>query len=139
MEVRSAIDPLREPVIACRGHHGPFAKGFSAMRRFALLLLLVLLPVLTASCAILRRDRCYLAETRYIAMRNVFEQTGSYQRVAQAMDDEQWATCEINQFRYRLRKDLGMAQPEYDRLFFELEPAEPATEFEPGRVEKAIQ
>jgi hypothetical protein len=51
--------------------------------------------VFALGCASKNPDRCYLTGTRYVAMRTIFEQTGSYQRVAQAMKDEGWAECEV--------------------------------------------
>lgn len=104
------------------------------MRLFPLATLIAIVA-LTGSCATIRRDRCYLAETRYMAMRAIFEQTGSYQRAAQAMNDEGWAHCEINQFRYRLRKDLGMDADDFDALFVTAEPNRKFLDFNPGRVE----
>lgn len=109
------------------------------MKRIATWMLLMAMVAGTSSCAIVRRDRCYLAETRYLAMRAIFESTGSYQRVAQAMDDEQWSHCEINTFRYRLRKDLMMDSKEYDILFQEYEPSRQRLDVNPGRVERAVQ
>ena len=99
---------------------------------------LVLLAVAAAasSCATVRRDRCYLGETRYLGMKAIFEQTGSYQRVAQAMKDEQWADCEINSFRYRLRNDLGLNGKDFDALVTEIEPDAKKLDFNPGRVER---
>lgn len=108
-------------------------------RRLLILLIVGTLVPLSVSCARYRRDRCYLAETRYMIAKDLFEQTGSYQRVAQAMDDEGWAHCEINQFRYRLRKDLKMDGEEYDALFATYEPNRESIDFNPGRVERAVQ
>lgn len=109
------------------------------MRRIASLALTTITAIsLLAGCAALKRDRCYLAETRYMAMRAIFEETGSYQRAAQAMDDAQWSHCEVNTFRYRLRKDLGLADREYDPLFVEREPSRKGLGYNPGRVEKAV-
>ncbi len=109
------------------------------LRRIAAALFLAALVAGVSSCATFRRDRCYLAETRYMLMKSLFEQTGSYQRAAQAMNDEGWAHCEINQFRYRLRKDLLIDGPEYDALFPEYEPARAELDFNPGRVERAVE
>jgi hypothetical protein len=86
-------------------------------------------------CVAVKRDRCYLAETRYIPMRQLFEETGSYQRVAQALNDEGWAHCEINSFRYRLREELQMEGEEFDELFITAEPNRRFLDFNPGRVE----
>ncbi len=104
-----------------------------------LLPLLMTVAVLGTSCATIRRDRCFIAEQRYMAMRAIFEETGSYQRVAQAMNDEGWAHCEINQFRYRLRKDLGIEGEEYDELFVTYEPDHKTIDYNPGVVEGAIE
>lgn len=102
----------------------------------SLLLTIIIFGALT-SCASIRRDRCYLSETRYLQMKQVFETTGSYQRAAQAMNNWGWAHCEINQFRYRLRKDLELDAPEYDFLFDgNYEPSRNDLDFNPGRVEK---
>lgn len=60
--------------------------------------------LMAGGCA--RADRCYVDDLRYQRMRTLFEQTGSYQRVADAMRDESWALCEQNQFRYQLTQDL---------------------------------
>lgn len=74
-----------------------------------------------------------------MSMKALFEQTGSYQRVAQTLNDEGWAHCEINQFRYRLRKDLGLEDPEFDDLFVVAEPPRGALDFNPGRVEGGVR
>jgi hypothetical protein len=105
------------------------------MRLINLAAMLAILA-LGSGCATIRRDRCYLAETRYMAIRAIFEQTGSFQRAAQAMNDEGWAHCEINQFRYRLRKDLGLDEPEFQELFLGAEPNRKYLDFNPGRVEE---
>lgn len=120
--------------------HGPgnFEGNATAMTLrplFATILLLAAVAA-TSSCATIRRDRCYLGETRYLGMKAIFEQTGSYQRVAQAMKDEQWADCEINSFRYRLRNDLGLAGKDFDALVAEIEPNSKQLDFNPGRVER---
>lgn len=107
------------------------------MKRCTVILILML--VLHTGCATIRRDRCYLAETRYLVMRALFESTGSYQRVAQAMQDEGWSHCEVNTFRYRLRKDLQMDGPDFDALFVEVEPVRSSLDFNPGRVENAAE
>lgn len=104
-----------------------------------LAILLLLIVVAASSCARYRRDRCYLAETRYMAMKALYEQTGSYQRVAQTLQDEQWAHCEVNQFRYRLRKDLGLEGAEFDDLFASAEPSRRSLDFNPGRVEGGVR
>lgn len=97
---------------------------------------LLVVGMLTGTgCATVRRDRCYLAETRYLAIKAIFEQTGSYQRAAQAMNDEGWSHCEINQFRYRLRKDLEMDDEEFREVFGASEPNREYLDFNPGRVE----
>lgn len=74
-----------------------------------------------------------------MAMKAIFEQTASYQRAAQAMKDEGWAHCEINQFRYRLRKDLNLLDAQYDTIFRDSEPPRDELDFNPGRVERAVQ
>ena len=117
----------------------PSGERPAVIRSSLFLGVILLLAIAVASCAAFRRDRCYLAETRYMAMKSLFEQTGSYQRVAQALNDEDWAHCEINQFRYRLRKDLGLEGPEYDELFVEAEPPRGALDFNPGRVEGGVR
>lgn len=89
---------------------------------------------LAGGCALWRRDRCYLHQWRYDSMKAVFEETGSYQRVAQAMADEGWARCEVNTFRYSLRKDLGLEGPEYDELFETEEPEPRSLDFHPGYI-----
>lgn len=71
---------------------------------------------LLSSCFSLRSGRCYLAETRYLAIKQIFIETGSYQRAVQAMRDDQWSDCEIDQFRYRMRKELGLEGPDFQRL-----------------------
>jgi len=96
----------------------------------------VALAVLYAGCATKTPDRCYLTGTRYVAMRTIFEQTGSYQRAAQAMKDEGWAQCEINAFRYRLRKDLNLETEEFRQLLDTAEPPAGTLDFNPGSVEK---
>jgi len=62
--------------------------------------------LLLAACAGWEGDRCYVPVDRYAAMKELFVATGSMQRVEDAMEDENWAACERNQFRYLLRKDL---------------------------------
>ncbi|CAN5453521.1 hypothetical protein BH09SUM1_BH09SUM1_06620 [soil metagenome] len=101
--------------------------------------LLLAAALLLGGCATVKRDRCYLPENRYIAMKAIFEQTGSYQRAAQAMEDEEWSHCEINTFRYRLRQDLHMDDPQFDSLFLDTEPSHKGLGVNPGRVERAIK
>lgn len=75
--------------------------------RFVLpLAALALLAAPTTGCVNKARDRCYLDMPRYRAMKEVFVETGSMQRVEQIMEEEQWRTCERNQFRYMLTRDL---------------------------------
>lgn len=107
------------------------------MRPITTILLAIALTLLTSSCSWISRDRCYVEETRYMAMKAIFEQTGSYQRAAQAMKDDGWAHCEVNTFRYRLRKDLGLEGPEFDELYPALEPARGELDFNPGQVGKS--
>ena len=95
----------------------------------------LLLVVGASGCATFRQDRCFLEQWRYTSMKVLFEETGSYQRVAQAMNDEGWALCEINSFRYQLREELGLVGPTYDRLFVEYEPYEGQLDFRPGHVQ----
>lgn len=104
-------------------------------RKIVKMLVMLVVASALASCAAARRDRCYLPETRYMGMKFIFTETGSYQRAAQAMKDEQWATCEVNEFRRRLRADLGLQGPEFDELFEEHEPNRRQLDFNPGRVE----
>jgi len=108
-------------------------------RQRAAILGIIILTVAATGCRAVRRDRCYLAETRYISMKALFESTGSYQRAAQAMEDAQWSHCEKNTFRLRLREDLDMNEPEFDQLFQEVEPSRKELDFNPGRVEKVVK
>lgn len=105
------------------------------LRQTALFLLLIAI-LFASACASVKRDRCFLPETEYLRMRTIFDTTGSYQRVAQAMEDDQWSHCEVNSFRYRLRKDLGLEAPEYDDLFVQYEPSRQGIDYNPGRVER---
>ncbi|MBI5153609.1 hypothetical protein HZA57_00090 [Candidatus Poribacteria bacterium] len=88
-----------------------------------ILLRVAVLGALTAaltSCARKEGDKCYLPMDRYRAMKDVFEESGSIQRAEQAMEENQWAACERNQFRYMLAKDLDIeglqAEVEIDDL-----------------------
>ncbi len=73
---------------------------------------LLLLALGTISCA--RADKCHVEEPRYQRMRLLFERTGSFQRVADAMKDEKWPRCERNEFAYRLRKDLFLNPEDFE-------------------------
>ncbi|MCC7392971.1 hypothetical protein IT571_11515 [Candidatus Sumerlaeota bacterium] len=106
-----------------------------AMRPCTLLAVSLTIILVASSCARFKRDRCYVEETRYMEMKAIFEQTGSYQRMAQAMKDQGWAHCEINQARYRLRKDLELDDAEAEVIFNEQEPSRSGLDFNPGRVE----
>lgn len=57
-------------------------------------------------CANTQTDRCYLSMDKYRPIRALFLETGSMQRVEEAMAEAQWAACERNQLRYLLAKDL---------------------------------
>ena len=73
----------------------------------AALVVMALLPLLAAAgCSIYRNDRCYVDDTRYGAMRQVFMQTGSVELVRQQMEDLQWARCEKNEVLYRISKEF---------------------------------
>ncbi|MBX3728458.1 MAG: hypothetical protein KF858_04665 [Candidatus Sumerlaeia bacterium] len=67
---------------------------------------LALVGLVLTGCAWRKDDRCYLSMDRYRDVRTVYLETGSMQRVEQVMEDERWSTCERNQLRYLLRKDL---------------------------------
>ena len=71
---------------------------------------LLFLASLLASCAAHgldpATDRCYLSLARYEPLRDLYEETGSWQVVEQVMDEEKWAPCERNQMRYWLAKSL---------------------------------
>lgn len=103
--------------------------------RILTLLGISLISIHIAGCAMIRRDQCYVHQYRYDAMKSLFIQTGSYQRVGQAMADEGWARCEVNAFRHMLRKDLGLEGEEYNALFDEMEPSRAELDFHPGHVE----
>ncbi len=64
----------------------------------------------TVGCAWKATDKCYLPMNRYQGMKTLFEETGSMQRVEQAMEDEQWTNCERRQCRYLLAKDLELEE-----------------------------
>lgn len=104
------------------------------IRSLSQLTILLCAISLLGGCALWRRDRCYLHQSRYDSMKALFEETGSYQRVAQAMKDEGWARCEVNTLRYSLRKDLGLEGPGYDELFETEEPDPRALGFAPGHL-----
>jgi hypothetical protein len=75
------------------------------VRAFAVALLLASVAA-TAGCGIYRRDKCYVAEPRYTAMRDIFVESGSIELVRQRMDELQWMRCEKNEVLYRLRKEF---------------------------------
>ena len=75
----------------------------------------------SAGCA--RRDRCYVEQYRYAQMRDLFEQTGSLQRVLDAMADDDWPQCERNEVVDRLRKDLFLAPEDFELVPPGSEPA----------------
>lgn len=107
--------------------------------RWMMILALALVAASSVGCASWKRDRCYLAETRYMLMRDLFIETNSYQQVAQSMKADQWSRCEVNTFRYRLRKDLELEGEEFKQLTAELEPNRSEIEFHPGRVERTVE
>jgi len=61
-----------------------------------------------SSCSFMSRGRCYIDEPRYERMKQLFIATNSLQQVEQAMAAEGWSSCERNEFRYRLNKDLNL-------------------------------
>ncbi|MCC5875067.1 MAG: hypothetical protein JJU11_02500 [Candidatus Sumerlaeia bacterium] len=103
-------------------------------RHIASILAIALLSLYMVGCATIRRDQCFIHQYRYDAMKSLFLQTGSYQRVAQAMADEGGARCEVNSFRQMLRKDLGLEGEEYRALFRDLEPGDGELDYHPGYV-----
>jgi hypothetical protein len=87
------------------------------VRRFSLLLALcalALVPLIT-SCG-RGVDRCYIPMARYEPVKEIFEKTGSMQRVEEVMEQEKWAQCERNQLRYYLARDLKLEQHERELL-----------------------
>ncbi|MCB2155022.1 hypothetical protein KQI84_09050 [bacterium] len=76
------------------------------LRILATILVLTLAAGSMSACSWYSTNRCYLSIGRYRAMKQLYLETGSYQRVEQAMEDLQWAACERRQFRYQLQKDL---------------------------------
>lgn len=76
------------------------------LRLVVVLAVATTLAAVSTGCVNKARDRCYLDMPRYRAMKEVFVETGSMQRVEQIMQEEQWRTCERNQFRYMLTRDL---------------------------------
>ena len=77
-----------------------------SLRTVSALLALVLLLGGTTACSWYSTNRCYLPIGRYRAMKQLYLETGSYQRVEQAMEDLEWSGCERRQFRDQLAKDL---------------------------------
>lgn len=75
-------------------------------------------------------DRCYLPMARYQPLKEIFQETGSMQQVEEIMEEEKWAQCERNQFRYYLTRDLYlesleremMTRPTGGQNFVSLEP-----------------
>ncbi|MDX2177644.1 MAG: hypothetical protein SF028_14365 [Candidatus Sumerlaeia bacterium] len=84
-------------------------------------MLLAAATMLPAGCA--RRDRCYVEQYRYAQMRDLFEQTGSLQRVLDAMADDEWPQCERNEVVDRLRKDLFLSPEDLEQVPPGTEPA----------------
>lgn len=87
---------------------------FNRMRCLSLIVVVAAVAAATSGCVNKARDRCYLDMPRYRAMKEVFVETGSMQRVDQLMKEEQWRICEQNQFRYMLSRDLYLEDLEQE-------------------------
>ena len=90
------------------------------LNRLRLLLLILAVAFVAGAatgCVNKSRDRCYLDMPRYRAMKDIFVETGSMQRIEQLMEEEQWRTCEKNQFRYMLTRDLYLEDLEQELIY----------------------
>jgi hypothetical protein len=67
---------------------------------------LILGLVAVSGCGIYRRDKCYVDDTRYTQMRDIFVESGSIELVKRRMDELQWMRCEKNEVLYRLKKEF---------------------------------
>jgi hypothetical protein len=67
---------------------------------------LIVALVAASGCGIYRRDKCYVAEPRYAAMRDIFVESGSIELVKRRMEDMQWMRCEKNEVLYRIKKEF---------------------------------
>lgn len=79
------------------------------MRRGARILAwgIVLLPIAAGvGCSIYRKDRCYVDETKYEPMRQIFIEAGAIEMVKREMARLQWSRCEQNEVLYRIRKEF---------------------------------
>lgn len=80
------------------------------MRRFRLFL--VVAVALSIGCVGGPRDRCFVQPIKYREARRAFERTGSVALVREALEDDHWPNCQINEAIYRIEKEFGL----YDRL-----------------------
>lgn len=62
------------------------------------------------ACSIYRNDKCWVDDTRYASMRDVFVQTGSMDLVRSQMDALEWARCEKNEVAYRLSQEFEIPE-----------------------------
>ena len=76
--------------------------------RHARLYLLVWLAAAVAGCVGGPNDRCYVDEMRYHEARRVFERTQSTELTRQALTEQHWPNCVVNECIYRIEKEFGL-------------------------------
>ena len=81
------------------------------LQKFAMLALT--LALLTASaCALWRDDRIFLPPHRYDQAKMLYDQVGSIALVKEILDDAGWRRGEINEFEYRITKEIELLETE---------------------------
>ena len=66
--------------------------------------LILIIFLISLSCSWHQEERCWIADTRFLAVQQLYDQTGSLDVVIQTLNDKDWKQCEINEAVYRLKK-----------------------------------
>ena len=66
--------------------------------------LLLFIFLISFSCSWYQEERCWIDDARFLAVQQLYDQTGSLDVVIQTLNDKDWKQCEINEAVYRLKK-----------------------------------
>jgi len=78
------------------------------MRKYFFILILLLSVAFSYSCSIIKNDKCWISEEKYIKVKKYFNETDSLNLTLQHLKDEHWSRCEINEAKYRLIKEFDL-------------------------------
>ena len=66
--------------------------------------LLLFIFLISLSCSWYQDERCWIGDTRFLAVQQLYDKTGSLDIVIQTLNDKGWKKCEVNEAVYRLKK-----------------------------------